>query len=169
MYQDIRTNHAGETGAVAIYRRVSSHSRSNDLKMFAERHLGSEIKHLKGFEEIIESEGNRLRKSSLLFLWRIGGFSIAAVSMIAGRQWVFAAVAAVEEKVVRHYQVQLDSIEGVREYSALYDLIREYRDDEAVHRDEADSMCGKKSVFLKLWLFLVNAGSDVMLFLTRKI
>lgn len=47
---DLRTDHAGETGAVCIYRGVLRFARDPALRAFAQRHLATEQVHLQQME-----------------------------------------------------------------------------------------------------------------------
>jgi len=71
----LRTDHAGETGAVSIYRGILRASRDKKVIEFATRHLETEQKHLKLLESTLDAS-NRTR---LLPLWRLAGFIIGAV------------------------------------------------------------------------------------------
>ena len=47
---DLRTDHAGETGAVWMYRAVGALSRDASARAFASRHLATEQDHLRRIE-----------------------------------------------------------------------------------------------------------------------
>ncbi len=164
MLSDLVTDHAGEKGAVTIYSTVSEFSGSKELAVFAKKHLASEISHLESVGQIIPEN----KKSRLLFMWIAGGYCIARFALMAGEKWVYGTVSAIEGKVVKHYQRQIESLSGRAEYSTLRDLLVKCQGDEIIHRDEADYLCGKKGQLLGLWCNLINAGSDVMVFLTRR-
>ena len=51
--QELRSDHAGEYGAVMIYRGILAISRDAQARQFAERHLDAEARHLKLMEEIV--------------------------------------------------------------------------------------------------------------------
>ena len=59
---EMRSNHAGETGAVWIYKGVLAISRDAEIRAFAEHHLATEEIHLGFFEGWLTS-----RQQSLLF------------------------------------------------------------------------------------------------------
>ena len=50
----LRTNHAGETGAVCIYKAILLISKDNEVVNFAEKHLKTETEHLLLIERILE-------------------------------------------------------------------------------------------------------------------
>lgn len=58
-----RTNHAGETGAVFIYKGILSISKNKDIIAFSKRHLQTESNHLKIITEILPKK----HQSKLVF------------------------------------------------------------------------------------------------------
>ena len=65
--RDLRSDHAGETGAVAIYRGILAISRSNEIHSFGEAHLQTEQQNLQLIETILP----RNARSAFLPLWRV--------------------------------------------------------------------------------------------------
>ena len=68
--REMRSNHAGELGAVWIYRGVLAVTRDPALRAFAEEHGRTEAAHLAFFEAGLPSGG----KTRLAPLWRVMGF-----------------------------------------------------------------------------------------------
>ena len=64
-----RTNHAGETGAVFIYKGILLLSKDEDILDFSREHLNTEQGHLNEIEKILPKN----KHSKLLFLWKILG------------------------------------------------------------------------------------------------
>ena len=50
---DLRTDHAGETGAVFIYKGILLFSKDKEIREFANNHLLTEKKHLELIETIL--------------------------------------------------------------------------------------------------------------------
>jgi len=138
MIPDIRVNHAGESGAVSIYRSILRYCRAEEVRDFARRHLDSEEKHLAGFGALL---GPR-QKSLLVPFWKLAGRAQVALLSLFGPRAIYAAVQAVEDGVVRHFQKQLDRLEGRDDFAPLAELLREYQADERRHRDEAAEKMG---------------------------
>lgn len=63
---DLRTDHAGETGAVCICQGVLRFSKDPGLRDFAQRHMATERDHLRQIEEWLPSQAH----SALLPVWR---------------------------------------------------------------------------------------------------
>ena len=62
---DLRTDHAGETGAVQIYRGILATVRDAAVRSFAQRHLATEAAHLAPIEQLLALH----HRSRLLPLW----------------------------------------------------------------------------------------------------
>ena len=69
---DLRTDHAGESGAVMIYRGILAASRDDGVRRFATSHLATEEGHLAEIEPLLTPR----QRSRLLPLWRIAGWII---------------------------------------------------------------------------------------------
>ena len=89
---DLRTDHAGETGAVCIYQCVLRFARDPALRAFAERHLATEAHHLRQIETWLP-EADR---SVLLPVWRVAGWLTGALPALLGQRAVYATVQTVE-------------------------------------------------------------------------
>ena len=60
MIPHLRTNHAGETGAVFIYKGILIFSRDKKLKIFAKNHLKTESEHLRLLNSILPLDKSKL-------------------------------------------------------------------------------------------------------------
>jgi 3-demethoxyubiquinol 3-hydroxylase len=72
---DLRTDHAGECGAVMIYRGILAATRDAGVRRFAQGHLATEAGHLDKIEPLL----SRRQRSRLLPLWRIAGWLTGAL------------------------------------------------------------------------------------------
>jgi len=80
VFADLRTDHAGEVGAVCIYQGLLQFSRDPELRAFAEHHLATEQKHLR----LISGWLPAAQYSRLLSLWRLAGFLTGALPALFG-------------------------------------------------------------------------------------
>lgn len=133
---DLRTDHAGETGAVWIYRGVLAVSRDAGVRDFARRHLATEQEHLDLMCELVPPR----HRSRLIVPWRAAGFFTGFLPALFGPRAVYGTIAAVETFVDRHYEDQIRALEGRPEYTALRDLLLSCQADECHHRDEARAL-----------------------------
>ena len=77
---ELRSDHAGETGAVMIYRGILAFCRDATLRDFAQRHMSTEQGHLRLIEEVLP----RAQHSRLLPIWRVAGWITGAVPALFG-------------------------------------------------------------------------------------
>lgn len=162
---DLRSDHAGETGAVWIYRGMLSVSRDDKVRTFAADHLQTELQHLQTMSALLPL----FRRSWLLLGWRVAGFATGALPALFGRQAVFSTVAAVESFVVQHYQHQIDELAGQAEHAALRQVLINCQRDEADHRDEAQGqLVHAPGWLLNAWCMAVGKGSALAVTLARK-
>jgi ubiquinone biosynthesis monooxygenase Coq7 len=157
--QELRCSHAGETGAVWIYKGILATRPNGDLLKFARDHMASESEHLRFFNELKCC----YRPSFLLPLWRMAGFLTGFLPALAGRQAVFATVEAVETFVDLHYQQQIASLSPLAQRESEQAILAGFekcRLDEVQHRNEAgQNRSAEMGLPLKPWTALVGAGS----------
>jgi demethoxyubiquinone hydroxylase (CLK1/Coq7/Cat5 family) len=169
LVQALRSDHAGEAGAVGIYRGLLATSRDPAVRAFAVRHLATESHHLREIEDWLPV-GWRTR---LLPAWKLAGWLTGAVPGWFGPRAVYATIASVEAFVDRHYQAQIDFLRDLPEAMCppgLLEVLEELVDDERDHRDEALALqIREPGWLLRLWCALVGAGSSVAVALARRI
>lgn len=174
LVEDLRSDHAGETGAVMIYRGILAVTRDAGLRHFAQNHLATESRHLAEIERLL----SRRQQSRLLPLWRVAGWLTGALPALMGPRTVFATIEAVETFVDLHYAGQLESIDRqdpARTHAslqALRALLESCRCDEVAHRDEAAALFvlggSPPSLALRAWLGMVGTGSRVAVKICRR-
>ena len=162
---DLRTDHAGESGAVMIYRGILAASGDPAVKTFAQAHLATEAGHLAAIELLLSPR----HRSRLLPLWRVAGWLTGALPAVLGPRAVYATIEAVETFVDHHYTEQIDAIDqrdparAQAPLQALRAQLHAFRADEIEHRDDAaarfDGHAGSPSLALRLWIRAVGAGS----------
>ena len=163
---DLRSDHAGETGAVWIYRGMLCVSRDETVRTFARQHLNTELLHLRKMSALLPP----LRRSWLLVAWRVAGFATGALPAFCGRRAVFATIAAVESFVVQHYAHQIDALAGQAGHAALRRTLIDCQSDEAAHRDEAQAhLAHPPGALLAGWCGAVSRGSALAVSLARTV
>ncbi len=163
---DLRSDHAGETGAVAVYRGMLWATRNPDVQEFAQRHLQTEQEHL----EVMNALLPPLRRSWLLPVWRLAGFVTGALPALVGPQAVFATVVAVETFVDSHYQHQLDRLAGRPEAAGLVQRLSACRNDELEHLEEAHNrLLSPPAWIVRGWCRAIGAGAVAGVWLARRI
>ncbi len=161
---DLRSDHAGETGAVMIYRGLLATCRDKQVRAFAGRHLATEKSHL----QLVENWLPKPHRTRLLPLWRLLGWMTGALPGIIGPVWVYQTIAAVETFVDEHYQAQLDKLDPAGPHSALRDVLASCQADEVAHRDEAKAASTEPpGPLLRGWCRLVAKGSALAVAASR--
>jgi ubiquinone biosynthesis monooxygenase Coq7 len=164
---DLRTDHAGETGAVFIYLGILQFTRNSALRVFAEHHMATEQSHLRH----IESWLPKAHYSYLLPLWRLAGFMTGALPALVGARAVYVTIQAVETFVNQHYDDQVRALESMPALAKLRQVLLECQDDEVAHRDQAAAALEQKKtgLLLHFWSVLVGAGSRAAVALCRHV
>ncbi|MEO1250756.1 MAG: demethoxyubiquinone hydroxylase family protein [Pseudomonadota bacterium] len=154
---ELRTDHAGETGAVAIYKGALAVTKSSDIIAFSQNHLRTETSHLREIETLIEPA----KRSRLTPIWWALGWITGAFPALLGPRAFFATIEAVETFVDEHYQDQIDRLDAEDRCPEIRNLLDRLRLDEVAHRDDAhDHREGAPiPALLKPWLWLVDKGS----------
>ena len=191
MIPALRSDHAGETGAVWIYRAMLALNRDAGLRPLLEAHIDQEKEHLATFDTLLPWRC----RSRLLPFWRLAGAFTGAVAGLAGRRGMLATIAAVERFVDRHYLEQIEQLEALidpeqiaspacatgacgpsspADHAELLHLLKAFRDDECRHRDEAlqaldEGAAGDTGRALKVWCDLVERGSAIAVKAARAI
>jgi ubiquinone biosynthesis monooxygenase Coq7 len=167
VFADLRTDHAGEVGAVCIYQGVLQFARDPVLRAFAEHHLVTEQKHFR----LIAGWLPKSEYSRLLPLWRLAGFLTGALPALFGSKAVYATIAAVETFVNQHYEDQIRALESKPELSDLRQTLLDCQADEVAHRDEAAAALGsaRPNLVLRAWCAMVGTGSKAAVSLIRHI
>jgi ubiquinone biosynthesis monooxygenase Coq7 len=175
LVSDLRTDHAGETGAVMIYRGILATTRDAAVKSFAQAHLVTEAARLAAIEQLLAPR----HRSRLLPLWRAAGWLTGALPAWAGPRAVYATIQAVETFVDQHYTEQIEAIDrldAARAQPVLQALrahLHSFRADEIHHRDDAasrlDRHAAPASPVLRLWIWAVGAGSRAAVKICRRV
>ena len=166
--RELRSDHAGETGAVYIYKgmiAVAKLRKDAQLIDFAKNHEATEAEHLRLIESILEPK----YRSSLLIPWRIAGWLTGALPTLFGQQSAYATIASVETFVEQHYQQQIDHLQKNGGPDGLLDLLQRCQADEIHHKNEAKSLApAVLPLALRVWCFLVGNGSATAVIFARR-
>ncbi len=167
LQRELRSDHAGESGAVEIYRGILAVSRQDEVRAFATEHLRTETRHLRLMDELVPPE----QRSRLTWLWRLAGWVTGALPALFGSRAVFRTIEAVETFVDGHYEGQIRALEAEGDrYSELAATLAACRDDEIHHRDDAGQRAGgAPGPAGRLWSWLVNSGSHAGVALAKRV
>ena len=163
---DLRSDHAGETGAVMIYRGILAGSRDPAVRAFAAAHLATEQQHLALMDALLPYA----QRSILLPIWRVAGWLTGFLPALVGSNAVFATIDAVETFVDHHYEEQIKKLSEHGPGEALRAILISCQADEVHHRDEARDLGEtRRGSFLRAWSWAVGFGSASAVSAARRI
>jgi 3-demethoxyubiquinol 3-hydroxylase len=167
--QMLRVDHAGEYGAVAIYRGQhavfsSLADKTETAAMIAEMEAG-EQEHLKTFDRLLAER--RVRPTLLAPFWNVAGFGLGAATALMGEKAAMACTAAVEEVIEKHYGDQIEALgDDEPELSAT---IAKFRADELEHKATAEAAGAEEAPGYPLLSGIIRAGCRAAIKLAEKV
>lgn len=169
MAEMLRVDHAGELGAVHIYRgqravlgAAPGHERIAGQLAEMEGH---EQVHLARFDQILAER--RVRPTVMAPLWRLAGFALGAGTALMGDKAAHACTEAVETVIGEHYADQVAELE-VREPELAAELSR-FRDEELAHRDQALAEGAREAPGYPVLSAVIRAGCRAAIKISEKL
>lgn len=165
----LRVDHAGELGAVHIYRGQravlgSAKGREKIAADLAEME-GHEAVHLARFDKLLNER--QVRPTAMAPLWRVAGFALGAGTALLGEKAAHACTEAVEDVIEQHYAGQIAELEG-REPELAAELSR-FRDEELAHRDHALAEGAREAPGYPLLAAVIRAGCRTAIKISEKL
>jgi 3-demethoxyubiquinol 3-hydroxylase len=163
----MKVDHAGEHGAVCIYRAQLFLARWTAPDMVAELDgfLVHERRHRARFGGELERRGARRCRSYLLC--GLGGFVLGAVTGLLGRRPIAATTVAIETVVLRHMHAQLAVLAAVDADAA--DALRDVIGDEQEHHDRSALRLARPGLWPKLIEPVVRASTEGVIWLGMRL
>lgn len=155
----LKVNHAGEFGAVNIYRTQLVFCRifMKDLVPLLEQFLEDEKRHLETFWQEIQRRNGIVCKS--YWLCGLGGVGLGFVSVFLGRRGIMACTWAVESVVVGHLKEQMIYLKDTQDIEA-YQAVKSIYDDEVNHMDTGFVDGGKGGIIYGAFRFAVSTFTE---------
>jgi ubiquinone biosynthesis monooxygenase Coq7 len=165
----LRVDHAGELGAVHIYRgqrAVFDAAKGGEAisGQLAEME-GHEAVHLKAFDRLLTDR--QVRPTLLAPFWRVAGFALGAGTALLGEKAAHACTEAVESVIEDHYAGQIEELK-TRDPALAADLTK-FRDDELAHRDQAIEQGAKDAPGYPLLAAAIRAGCKLAIRISEKV
>jgi 3-demethoxyubiquinol 3-hydroxylase len=160
----VRVNHAGEYGAIRIYRAQIWIARRlfPDAVPALNDMLQHELRHCVVFSAAMQSR--KSRPCRLIRLWSTGGAALGLITALMGRQGIWTCTAAVEAAVHRHLEDQLAFLSG--RDRVLHDAIRDIREEELSHLHHAEMQLDSPNPFRRFLRGLISFLTDLMIWLS---
>ena len=167
--QMLRIDHAGEYGAVAIYKgqhAVFSRGRhTKDMAAQIKAMEQEEQKHLDAFDALLIERN--VRPTALAPIWNAAGYGLGVVTALMGEKAAHACTEAVETVIEQHYAQQIE--ETKTDDPALSATFTEFREDELHHRDIAVEGGAKDARGYGLLSRVITAGCHLAIKVTSRI
>ena len=165
----LRVDHAGELGAVHIYRgqravlmRAPGRER---IAAQLEEMEGHEAVHLARFEQLLNER--RVRPTLLAPLWRAAGYALGAGTALLGERAAHACTEAVETVIGGHYAEQVEEVRD-REPELALELAR-FRDEELEHLDTAVAEGAREAPGYRVLSTVIRAGCRAAIKISEKV
>lgn len=165
--QILRVDHAGEYGAIRIYRSQLAIARLLQPQCVdaLEEMLQHELRHFQTFDSILTRRG--IRTCCALPLWMAGGFILGSVTALLGERAIWVCTAAIESTVNEHLEHQVVVL-AMKDPEAL-SAVESIRRDEKAHEDHAVKSGGDgRGLYLPL-RWLVKGATSFAIWLSTKL
>jgi 3-demethoxyubiquinol 3-hydroxylase len=169
MAEILRVDHAGELGAVHIYRgqravlgEAPGQARIAGQLAEMEAH---EAEHLARFDRLLTER--QVRPTALAPVWRLAGFALGAGTALMGPKAAHACTEAVETIIEEHYAGQIAELEG-REPELAAELSK-FRAEELAHRDLAVEEGAREAPGYALLSAVIRTGCRAAIKISEKL
>lgn len=165
----LRVDHAGEYGAVQIYKgqlAVLRHGARNQRHFALVSQMAEqEREHLESFDDLLRAR--QIRPTLMHPIWSAAGFGLGAISALISPAAAHAVTAAVEDVICDHYHEQ--SQELAQDEPELASLVTRFAQDEAEHRHVALEQGAEKAPAYSLLSAAVRLGCRIAIRVSEKI
>jgi 3-demethoxyubiquinol 3-hydroxylase len=169
-HEMLRVDHAGEFGAVAIYRgqlavfqRRAGHERiTGQLQEMAHQ----EQAHLDAFDKLLAS--GQVRPTVLSPVWNAAGFALGAATALLGEKAAHACTEAVETAIEEHYGDQVAELEASGD-TELAAKVSKFREEEIAHKELAAAEGAAQAPGYPLLSALIRTGCRLAIRISEKV
>lgn len=169
MAEILRVDHAGELGAVSIYRgqravfgETAGNARIAGQLAEMEAH---EAEHLARFDRLLTER--RVRPTALAPVWRLAGFALGAGTALLGDKAAHACTEAVENVIEEHYAGQIAELSA--QDPELAAELERFRQDELAHRDLAVDEGAREAPGYGILSAVIRTGCRAAIKISEKI
>jgi ubiquinone biosynthesis monooxygenase Coq7 len=163
----LKVDHAGEQGAVNIYRAQIAMARWTAPSLVAElrEFKAHEEKHRALFWAELQRRG--VRRCRSYWLCGIGGWVLGLLTGLLGRHAISATTVAVERVVLGHLKTQLHELAG-KDDAAVH-VISQIVQEEQLHHDQSASHMRTDRVWSKVLSPVVAASTESVIWLGMRL
>lgn len=163
----LKVNHAGEHGAVNIYRaqifvsRLTAPSMTDALIHF----ISHEQRHRALFWRLMQTR--EVRRCRSFVFCGIGGYALGFLTALLGRQAIAATTYAVESVVLGHLEQQLVALDAVD--NEARDAIADIVEEERAHHDHGQSLIEAGKFWPPLITPVVRLSTETVIWLGMRL
>jgi len=163
----IKVNHAGEHGAVNIYRaqalvcRLTAPNLVPQLREFRRHEEG----HRERFRVYLEQ--SRVRRCRSYHFCGVGGYVLGFITALFGKSAVAATTVAVESVVLRHLEHQLHQLAGLDQ--AAHASVTAIVDEEREHHDSANLELLQGKIWPRILMPIVSGATEFVIWMGLKL
>ena len=165
----LRVDHAGEYGAVAIYKgQQAVFARRAKTRKIAEqlKHMEAEEQHhLDAFDDLLNA--HNVRPTAMTPIWNVAGYGLGVVTALMGEKAAHACTEAVENVIEQHYGDQVEELKDSEPEMAA--VFAKFREDELNHRDIAVENGAQEAPGYAVLSRVITAGCHAAIKITEKI
>lgn len=163
----LRVDHAGEKGAISIYKAqiaVSTFLWPSCVPALKEM-LAHEQSHFTTFETELTRRG--VRSCHALVLWSLGGLLLGFITALLGPRAIWSCTAAVESTVYKHLQAQIAFLQQYDQ--AALRAVQAIEQDEKAHLSHALEHGGSAVGANRIIWFVVASATSVAIWLSYRL
>ena len=166
----LRVDHAGEYGAVAIYRGQLAvferqHGKERIVSQLKEM-AAQEQDHLDAFDRMLSA--GSVRPTVLSPIWNAAGFALGVGTALLGEKAAHACTEAVETVIEEHYGDQVTELREAGE-DALADTMAKFQEEEVAHKELAASEGASEAPAYPLLSAVIRTGCRVAIRISEKV
>lgn len=166
----LRVDHAGEYGAVAIYRGQLAvferqHGKERIVSQLKEM-AAQEQDHLDAFDRMLSA--GSVRPTVLSPIWNAAGFALGVGTALLGEKAAHACTEAVETVIEEHYGDQVAELREAGE-DALADTMAKFQEEEVAHKELAASEGAAEAPAYPLLSAVIRTGCRVAIRISEKV
>jgi ubiquinone biosynthesis monooxygenase Coq7 len=169
MAEILRVDHAGELGAVHIYRGqravMNAAPKKDRIAYQLQEMEAQEADHLAAFDALLNER--RVRPTLLAPVWRAAGFALGVGAALIGEKAAHACTEAVENVIEEHYAGQIEELAD--RDPALAQRLAKFRDEELAHRDLAVAEGAHQAPGYALLSAVIRAGCRAAIKISEKV
>jgi len=165
----LRVDHAGEYGAVQIYKgqravfdKLPHKARIAGLLKEMEE---GEYEHLQAFDDLLME--HKSRPTVFAPIWDVAGFALGAGTALMGEKAAMACTSAVEEVIEQHYKAQAEEVGDTD--PEMRDRFLKFREDEIGHKDTALAEGAEDAPGYGLLKGVIQAGCHLAIRVSEKL